>query len=43
MQFITERPNVVMVGVRGQHSVIRRAEGLASLLAHEEMPAWLAP
>lgn len=41
MQFITERPNVVMVGTDGKHGVIRRAEGLEALLAQEEMPAWL--
>jgi diaminopimelate decarboxylase len=43
MQFITERPNVVMVGPGGQRAVIRKAEGLESLLAHEEVPAWLGP
>lgn len=42
MQFITERPNVVMVNPRGEHAIIRKAEGLESLLAHEEMPAWLS-
>jgi diaminopimelate decarboxylase len=43
MQFITERPNVVMVSSRGEPSLIRKAEGLESLLAQEEMPSWLAP
>ena len=41
MQFITERPNVVMVSARGQHACIRKAETLETLLAQEQMPAWL--
>jgi diaminopimelate decarboxylase len=41
MQFITERPNVVMVGRDGHHGIIRRAEGLEALLAAEELPTWL--
>jgi diaminopimelate decarboxylase len=42
MQFITERPNVVLVSPRGEAAVIRRAETLETLLAQEEMPAWLS-
>lgn len=42
MQFITERPNVVMVSSRGEPALIRKAEGLEALLAQEEIPAWLA-
>jgi diaminopimelate decarboxylase len=41
MQFITLRPNVVMVSSRGQHACIRKAETLETLLAQEQMPAWL--
>ena len=41
MQFITERPNVVMVSPTGQHAIIRKIEGLDSLLHHEEVPPWL--
>jgi diaminopimelate decarboxylase len=42
MQFITERPNVVLVGRGGQHGVMRKAEGLEELMAQEAMPAWLS-
>ena len=41
MQFITTRPNVVMVSERGDHAVIRRAESVDTLLEYEEMPPWL--
>jgi diaminopimelate decarboxylase len=41
MQFITERPNVVMVSTRGDTALLRRAEGLDALMALEEMPPWL--
>lgn len=41
MQFITERPNVVLVGPGGKHEVMRKAEGLEELVAQEAMPAWL--
>jgi diaminopimelate decarboxylase len=41
MQFITLRPNVVMVSPKGQHACIRKAETLETLLAQEQMPAWL--
>jgi diaminopimelate decarboxylase len=41
MQFITERPNVVMVSPTGQHACIRKAETLETLLVQEQMPAWL--
>jgi diaminopimelate decarboxylase len=40
-QFITARPNVVMVAPNGEHGVIRRAETVDTLLAQEEMPPWL--
>ncbi len=41
MQFITERPNVVMVSARGEHALIRKAETVDTLLAQEVVPAWL--
>jgi diaminopimelate decarboxylase len=41
MQFISERPNVVMVSAKGQHACIRKAETVETLLAQEQMPAWL--
>jgi diaminopimelate decarboxylase len=41
MQFITLRPNVVMVSPKGDHTVIRRAETLEALQSHESMPSWL--
>jgi len=41
MQFITERPNVVMVSPKGQHACIRKAETVETLLVQEQMPAWL--
>ncbi|MBN2576837.1 MAG: diaminopimelate decarboxylase [Deltaproteobacteria bacterium] len=41
MQFISERPNVVMVSPKGQHAIIRKAETLETLLLQEQMPAWL--
>ncbi|MBW2525937.1 MAG: alanine racemase [Deltaproteobacteria bacterium] len=43
MQFITARPNVVLVSTTGEHGLIRRAETVDTLLAQEEMPAWLRP
>ncbi len=42
MQFITERPNVVMVSTKGETALLRRAEGLEAMMALEEMPPWLA-
>jgi len=42
MQFITERPNVVMVSAKGETALLRRAEGLEAMMALEEMPPWLA-
>jgi diaminopimelate decarboxylase len=41
MQFITARPNVVLVGADGRHSVIRRAETVETLVQQEVMPTWL--
>jgi diaminopimelate decarboxylase len=42
MQFITARPNVVLVGPTGAHSIMRRAETVETLVQQEAMPAWLA-
>jgi diaminopimelate decarboxylase len=42
MQFIAARPNVVMVSPSGQHSIIRRAENIETLVGQEAMPAWLS-
>jgi diaminopimelate decarboxylase len=41
MQFITERPNVVMVSPKGEHGLIRRAETLETLVEQEALPTWL--
>jgi diaminopimelate decarboxylase len=41
MQFITLRPQVVLVSPKGQHACIRQAETLETLLAQEQMPVWL--
>lgn len=41
MQFITYRPNVVLVSAKGQHARIRKAEDLETLVRQEEMPPWL--
>ncbi len=41
MQFITARPNVVMVGPEGAHAIIRRAETMETIVQQEEMPTWL--
>jgi hypothetical protein len=30
----------VMVSPKGQHAIIRKAEGLESLLQQEEVPPW---
>jgi diaminopimelate decarboxylase len=40
-QFITLRPAVVMVGLDGQVSRIRRAETVEDFIAIEEVPPWL--
>jgi diaminopimelate decarboxylase len=42
MQFITERPAVVMISRGGVAAPIRRRESVETLLAHEEVPAWLS-
>jgi len=42
-QFITARPNVVLVSPGGEHAVIRRAETVDTLLMQEEIPGWLKP
>jgi len=41
MQFITERPAVVMISRRGESGLIRRRESVETLLAQEEVPGWL--
>jgi diaminopimelate decarboxylase len=41
MQFITYRPAVVLVGRNGEHALLRRREQLETILAQEEVPAWL--
>jgi diaminopimelate decarboxylase len=41
MQFITLRPNVVMVSPQGTHGLIRKAESLQTLTQQEVIPAWL--
>ena len=41
MQFITLRPAVVMIGSRGETSVIRRAESVDDLASYEQVPGWL--
>ena len=42
MQFITARPNVVLVSASGEAAIIRRAETVETLVAQENMPGWLA-
>ena len=41
MQFISARPNVVLVSPSGSHEIIRHAESVDTLLQQEAMPAWL--
>jgi diaminopimelate decarboxylase len=41
MQFITARPAIVMISRRGEASLVRSAESVETLLAQEEVPAWL--
>ncbi len=41
MQFITLRPAVALVGRRGQHGLLRRAETLDALTDWEEVPPWI--
>jgi diaminopimelate decarboxylase len=41
MQFITERPNVVMVSPKGTHGLIRKAETFETVRQQEVIPAWL--
>lgn len=41
MQFITDRPAVVMVSRQGEVGLVRRRESVETLLAQEEVPAWL--
>ncbi|MCA9667113.1 MAG: hypothetical protein KC503_16055 [Myxococcales bacterium] len=41
MQFITYRPAVVIIGRDGRHGLLRRREDLQTILAQEEVPAWL--
>jgi diaminopimelate decarboxylase len=42
MQFIVERPAVVMISSSGEVGVIRRRETLDTLTSQEEVPPWLA-
>lgn len=42
MQFIVERPAVVLVSRKGEAAVIRRRESLETLVSQEAMPPWLA-
>jgi diaminopimelate decarboxylase len=42
MQFIVERPAVVLLGRGGEHGIIRRRESLETLLQQEEVPPWLS-
>jgi diaminopimelate decarboxylase len=41
MQFIVERPAVVLISRSGEPAVIRRRESLETLLSQEETPPWL--
>jgi diaminopimelate decarboxylase len=41
MQFIVERPAVIMISAKGEPAVIRRRESLETLTSQEELPAWL--
>jgi len=41
MQFITERPAVVMISRTGEAGLIRRRESVETLLGQEELPPWL--
>jgi diaminopimelate decarboxylase len=41
MQFIVERPAVVMISRKGEASIIRRRETVETLLGQEEVPAWI--
>jgi len=42
MQFITERPAVVMISRDGEVGLIRRRESVETLLGQEELPPWLS-
>ena len=42
MQFITLRPNVVMISEKGEVSVIRQAETVEYMQQMERMPEWLS-
>jgi diaminopimelate decarboxylase len=42
MQFITYRPNVVLIGENGEVDVIREAEDLTDITLRERMPERLA-
>jgi diaminopimelate decarboxylase len=42
MQFIVERPAVVMISRAGQAGVIRRRETVQTLLDQEEVPGWIS-
>ena len=42
MQFITYRPNVVLIGDHGEVDVIREAEDLTDIMRRERLPPRLA-
>lgn len=42
MQFIEDRPAVVMIGLKGEVDVIREREDLSDLARREKLPARLA-
>lgn len=42
MQFITERPAVVMISEGGEVGLLRKREGVEALLEQEEVPSWIA-
>jgi len=41
MQFITMRPNVVLLDMKGKPTIIRKNENIETILAQEEIPAHL--
>jgi diaminopimelate decarboxylase len=42
MQFIVERPAVVMISRKGEVDVIRKRETVETVLGQEAVPAWLS-
>jgi diaminopimelate decarboxylase len=41
MQFITLRPNVVLIDIRGKDHIIRKAEKLEDIIVSENTPEHL--